>query len=93
MIYRGASHNHLGADMKRLILSFFFVFVFVINANAQYQFDDEFNGSSVDTNAWSLYNGNRFQNNELQYYLPQNAAESGGYFDITANYVTTPVGG
>ena len=79
--------------MKRVTLALLIILLFAVSANAQYQFDEEFNDSSVNTTTWSLYNGNRFQNNELQYYLPQNVTESSGYLDITADYVTSPVGG
>ena len=80
--------------MRRIILALFFIFLFAINAYAQYQFDDEFNGSSVDTNAWALFNGYlQNGNNELQYYQPANVTESNGYLNITTDYVNPPVEG
>ena len=80
--------------MRRVILALFVIFLFAINADAQYQFDDEFNGSSVNTNAWALFNGYlQNGNNELQNYLPANVTESNGYLNITTDYVNPPVGG
>jgi beta-glucanase (GH16 family) len=82
--------------MGRIIFVVFFIFVFAINADAQsqYQFEDEFNGSSVDTTLWALYNGYlQNGNNEKQYYQPANATESGGYLTITAENANPPVDG
>ncbi|MGO9534005.1 MAG: family 16 glycosylhydrolase [Syntrophobacteraceae bacterium] len=80
--------------MRRIILALFLIFLFAINAYAQYQFDDEFNGSSVNTNAWALFKGYlQNGNNELQYYQPANVTESNGYLNITTDYVNPPVEG
>src|SRR4029077_13675799 len=51
----------------------------------QYSFDDEFNGGSLDTNAWVALNrpGDR-SNNEQQYLLPSNVSVSGGNLAITS---------
>ena len=80
--------------MRRIILALFLICLFAIDAGAQYQFDDEFNGSSVNTNAWALFNGYlQNGNNELQYYQPANVTESNGYLNITTDYVAIPIGG
>jgi beta-glucanase (GH16 family) len=39
----------------------------------QLSFQDEFTGSAVNTNTWNVLNLQNSQNNELQYYLPQQA--------------------
>ncbi len=46
---------------------------------------DEFNGTTLDTQAWNVEtNGNGGGNNELQYYIPDNVTVSGGNLVITA---------
>ena len=80
--------------MKRIILALFLVFLFAINAGAQYQFDDEFNGTSVDTSVWRLYTGwLNDGNNSIMYYQPDNITESGGFLNITSDYVNPPIDG
>jgi beta-glucanase (GH16 family) len=46
--------------------------------------DDEFNGSSVNTGNWNLDVGNPNVNNELEYYQASNATVSNGNLVITA---------
>ena len=56
-----------------------------IGAAADYLFDDEFNGTAVDTSAWSVLNrGGDASNHEAQCYVPGNVNESGGNLAITS---------
>ncbi len=60
--------------------------------NFELVFSDEFNGSEVDSSKWTLLTGDGTEfglppgwgNNELQYYLPQNATVDSGLLTITA---------
>jgi beta-glucanase (GH16 family) len=46
-------------------------------------FEDEFNGSSLDTTQWVKMNRpGDSSNSEVEYYLPTNVTESGGYLNI-----------
>ena len=48
-------------------------------------FDDEFNGSSLDTTQWvAMDRPGDSSNSELQYYLPSNVALSNGLLNITS---------
>ena len=50
-----------------------------------YLFDDEFNGTAVDTTAWGILDrGGDASNAEDQCYKPENVAESGGFLRITS---------
>jgi beta-glucanase (GH16 family) len=46
---------------------------------------DEFDGTSVDTTNWNVLTQGNNQNNELEYYLPQQATEANGVLRITAS--------
>ncbi|HEY0272707.1 MAG TPA: glycoside hydrolase family 16 protein, partial [Chitinophaga sp.] len=50
----------------------------------QLVWQDEFNGSSVNTGNWNIDNGNPGVNNEKEYYQSANAAVTGGNLVITA---------
>ncbi|MEM6332531.1 MAG: family 16 glycosylhydrolase [Planctomycetota bacterium] len=52
---------------------------------------DEFSGNAVDTNRWFLRDDGNVQNNELQYYAPQQATVANGNLIITAD--NTPTNG
>jgi beta-glucanase (GH16 family) len=53
-------------------------------ASAQYSFDDEFNGTSLDTTVWvPLNRPGDSSGSEQQYYLPSNETVSGGNLAIT----------
>ncbi len=56
-------------------------------------FDDEFNGTSLDTTKWTpQYRWSPTPiNNELEYYVPSAVTESGGYLNLTASKLTTPI--
>ena len=83
-----------GCDMRRIILAFFAIFLLAINAYAQpYQFDDEFNGSSLNTNLWTaVTRPGSADNQEIEYYVPSNVAVKGGSLAITTEYKTTVKG-
>jgi len=53
--------------------------------------NDEFNGTSLDTSQWQAQNTGLVFNNEKQYYLPSQVGVSGGQLHITAN--DQPFGG
>ncbi|MDT7709510.1 MAG: hypothetical protein QOG20_5117 [Pseudonocardiales bacterium] len=58
-----------------------------------YLFDDEFDGTAVDTSVWSVLDrGGDASNHESQCYLPRNVTESGGYLLITS-HVDSSCGG
>jgi beta-glucanase (GH16 family) len=46
---------------------------------------DEFDGSSVDTTNWNVLTQGNNQNNEKEYYIPQQATEADGMLRITAS--------
>ena len=80
--------------MRRIILAFFAIVLLAINAYAQpYQFDDEFNGSSLNTNLWTaVTRPGSADNQEIEYYVPSNVAVKGGSLAITTEYKTTVKG-
>jgi beta-glucanase (GH16 family) len=53
---------------------------------------DEFDGSSVDTSKWTVFNNSTFGdgNNELECSMADNVTEGGGYLTITAKKLATP---
>ena len=52
---------------------------------SSYAFDDEFNGTSVDTNLWSVMDQHGDEsNNELECYQPANTTEGSGVLTETA---------
>lgn len=56
-------------------------------------FDDEFNGSSVDTNLWDVMSVHgESGNGEVECYMPENTTESGGFLNelIESRSVTCP---
>lgn len=56
-------------------------------------FDDEFNGSALDSAAWvALNRGGDASNNEQEYYTPLNVAEAGGNLALTINSDTSHSG-
>jgi hypothetical protein len=60
------------------------VSVTVDNGAAGGAFDDEFNGTAVDTNAWFVMNRHAdYANVELNCYTPTNVVEAGGILTIT----------
>jgi beta-glucanase (GH16 family) len=60
----------------------------------QLSFQDEFTGSAVNTNTWNVLNLQNSQNNELQYYQPQQATViNNDTLRITADKPASPVGG
>src|SRR5689334_17172819 len=44
----------------------------------QLVWSDEFNGTSVDTTKWHVWNAHSNINSEPEYYTPNNVSESGG---------------
>jgi beta-glucanase (GH16 family) len=55
-----------------------------------YAFDDEFDGTSIDTNLWTIPNQHGdMTNNEAQCYVLENATESGGYLRETVTSQAT----
>jgi beta-glucanase (GH16 family) len=60
----------------------------------QLSFQDEFTGSSVNTNTWNVLNLQNSQNGELQFYQPQQATViNNDTLRITADKPAAPVGG
>jgi beta-glucanase (GH16 family) len=56
-----------------------------IGAAGNYLFDDEFDGTAVDTSVWSvLSRGGDASNHEAQCYVPGNVSEGGGTLQITS---------
>lgn len=63
-------------------------------------FSDEFNGSALDPETWFFATGDGSEvglpggwgNNELQYYLPDNAQVANGVLSITAKIESAPLG-
>jgi beta-glucanase (GH16 family) len=47
-------------------------------------FSDEFDGTAVDTDKWEVLNRKNSHNNELQYYLPEQASIVDGMLRLTA---------
>ncbi|PYR81119.1 MAG: hypothetical protein DMF87_06450 [Acidobacteria bacterium] len=69
------------------------VSVSVDNGAAGLTFDDEFNGTTVDTNKWFVMNRHGdYSNSELQCYTPSNVVEAGGLFTITTQVQTATCG-
>ena len=58
----------------------------------QLVWDDEFNGSSVNTGNWNIDIGNPHVNNEQESYQSANATVSNGNLVITAQHQTSPDG-
>lgn len=55
-------------------------------------FDDEFNGTSLNTNTWLTHYRNQSTiNNELEWYADSAVTVSGGYLHLTATKLTTPI--
>ena len=60
----------------------------------QLTFQDEFTGTSVNTNTWNVLNLQNSQNGELQYYQPQQATViNNDTLRITADKPASPVSG
>jgi beta-glucanase (GH16 family) len=56
-------------------------------------FDDEFNGSALDSAAWvALNRGGDASNSEQEYYTPSNVTEAGGNLALTINPDTSHSG-
>jgi beta-glucanase (GH16 family) len=69
------------------------VSISVDNGSGGLAFDEEFNGTTVDTNAWFVMNRHGdYSNNELQCYRPANVAEAGGLLTITTQVHTATCG-
>ncbi|MCW2722443.1 MAG: hypothetical protein JWR81_6265 [Pseudonocardia sp.] len=52
---------------------------------SKYLFDDEFDGTTVDTSKWGIVDrGGDASNNEAQCYIPGNVSEADGYLQITS---------
>ena len=69
------------------------VSISVDNGSGGLAFDEEFNGTTVDTNAWFVMNRHGdYSNNELQCYRPANVAEAGGLLTITTQVQTATCG-
>jgi beta-glucanase (GH16 family) len=82
--------------IRLLSLTLLAVSVLVLSprtAFGQYSFDDEFNGTSLDTNAWvALNRPGDSSNNEQQYLLPSNESVSGGNLAITCKVDSSQAG-
>lgn len=62
-------------------------------ATGSYTFDDEFNGSAVDTTTWAVLDRpGDSSNNEAECYKPGNVTEAGGYLQITSKVDTCTTG-
>jgi beta-glucanase (GH16 family) len=67
-----------------------FCFAYVASAQVpdvsgwQLYFDDEFNGTSLNTNNWTALNRQDSFNNEKEYYLPSQVTVANGNLQITA---------
>jgi beta-glucanase (GH16 family) len=59
----------------------------------QLSWHDEFDGAAVDTSAWNLITKGDNFNNELEYYLPQQATINNGNLRITATNQAITQGG
>ena len=69
------------------------VSVNVDNGSAGLTFDDEFNGTTLDTSKWFEMNRHGdYSNNELQCYTPSNVVEAGGMLTITTRVQTATCG-
>jgi beta-glucanase (GH16 family) len=58
--------------------------------SSPYTFDDEFNGTMVNTGRWLEASGSNPSNAELECYTPANDAESGGYLTETLEVQPQP---
>ena len=86
---------------KKYLIITIILFLVSINLNAQswtLLWEDEFNGSSLDSNYWShdIGSGSQFNlygwgNSELQYYQPQNTSISNGLLTIEARVEPSPL--
>ena len=60
--------------------------------SGQTSFDDEFNGTSIDTTQWTLLNRQGdLSNSEQECYKPANITESGGFATITDQHLTSSI--